>query len=95
MKEAAIHLGLTPSHLKEDKAFQEHFLPCKIKIQNMILWWQRAEAIRLGDDYESIGRSVKMSENMIKLLDDCESVNLGNGKKPPKERPRLHNKVYK
>jgi len=88
-----IHLQLTPSELRSDGSFQEHYRACKLKLQNVVLWWQRSEASRLGDDFEEIGKRVKMSEQMMILLDDCSDTGfkIGNSKK---ERPKLHNKGY-
>lgn len=89
-----IHLSLTPSDLKKDAAFQDSYAGCKAKLQNMILWWQRLEAIRLKGKYEEIGRSVEMSEQMMKLLEDCSGNSTNQKNTDKKEKPKLHNQHY-
>ena len=89
-----VHLSLTPDELKKDKVFQEHFEYCKNKLQNIILWWQQVESVRLKDDYEAIGKSVKMSEQMMKLLNECSGKNpVKDVKKPFPTRQRLKRKT--
>jgi len=89
-----IHLTLTPDHLKQDANFQEHYAACKLKLQNMVLWWQRTQSMHPDITDEKLGKIVRMSEQMIKLLEDCSQRKGRGGNKSPNERPKLHNQHY-